>query len=296
MRQSPSSGACRHCFWLQTPAFAACLRRKPAVPSSDTDCRLPPVSERNDLVPLEPFLFLALFVGERFIRCNGEPHRRLTVAQIPQYGISAQISDYHCSIQRHDIYSFRPLQMRTVLPTVPIAAGFPDRVLDLLLALGSQILAKTAPMENREPAPEVALDPVLGLLNVSPARHTHASIVVLLFARACRRGKGVPVFFHPAPFLGRNPLNQTRTVARNPDPPVAQPASVTKQTARRAGAPAVKRRRTTSSAAKRERQPCGDLVTPRHSGAAASGRRDTNRRSGDKSRRRKTACLRRTSL
>jgi hypothetical protein len=53
-----------------------------------------------------------------------------------------------------------------------IAAGFPDRVLDLLLALGSQIFAKAAPMENREPTPEVAFDPVLSLLNVSPAHHT----------------------------------------------------------------------------------------------------------------------------
>src|ERR1700722_15700682 len=53
-----------------------------------------------------------------------------------------------------------------------VATGFPDRVLDLLLALGSQIFAKATPMENREPSPEVAFDPVLGLLNLSPAHHT----------------------------------------------------------------------------------------------------------------------------
>jgi hypothetical protein len=81
--------------------------------------------------------------------------------------------------------------MRTVLqPFLAIAAGFPDRVLDPLLALGSQILAKTASMENRELTPEVAFDPVLGLLNVSLAHHTCVHRVSpfcarLLKARAC---------------------------------------------------------------------------------------------------------------
>ena len=94
-----------------------------------------------------------------------------------------------------------------------VAAGFPDRVLDLLLALGSQILAKAAPMENREPAPEVASDPVLGLLNVSPAHHTCVHRVSP-FAPACRR-PGRVCFLSPRTIFGRNRLTQTRTVARN---------------------------------------------------------------------------------
>ena len=44
-----------------------------------------------------------------------------------------------------------------------VTAGFPDRALDLLLALGSQILAEASPVENREPAPEVASNPILSL-------------------------------------------------------------------------------------------------------------------------------------
>jgi hypothetical protein len=67
-----------------------------------------------------------------------------------------------------------------------IVAGFPDRVFDLLLALGSQIFAKAAPMENREPTPKVAFDPVLNLLNISPAHHTFVHRVSP-FAPACRR-------------------------------------------------------------------------------------------------------------
>src|SRR6266404_5204236 len=84
-----------------------------------------------------------------------------------------------------------------------VAAGFPDRVLDLLLALGSQILAKTSPMENREPTPEVAFDPVLSLLNVSPAHHTCVHRVSP-FTPACRR-PGRACFLSPRTIFGAQP-------------------------------------------------------------------------------------------
>jgi len=48
----------------------------------------------------------------------------------------------------------------------------PHDTLDLLLGLSPQVLAEAAPVENREPSPEVALDPILGLLNVSFTHHT----------------------------------------------------------------------------------------------------------------------------
>jgi hypothetical protein len=146
-----------------------------------------------------------------------------------------------------------------------IAAGFPDRVLDLLLTLGSQIFAKAAPMENSEPTPKVAFDPVLGLLNVSPAHNTCVHRVSP-FAPACRR-PGRALFFSPRTILGRNRLTQTRTVARNSDPPAAQPASVTERNGPqgwRACSEAMAHYITRSEAGTAGTPaPCGDLVTPR---------------------------------
>jgi|GEM_PF-4098594 len=59
----------------------------------------------------------------------------------------------------------------------------------------------------------------------------------------------------PHHFFRRNPLARIWRVARNFDPPDAEPASVTERSVPlRAGALAVERRRTALSAAKRERQ------------------------------------------
>jgi hypothetical protein len=66
------------------------------------------------------------------------------------------------------------------------AAGFSHGTLDLLLALGPQIFAEAAPVENREPAPEVTFDPVLSLLNVAFAHHARVH-GASPFAPACRR-------------------------------------------------------------------------------------------------------------
>src|SRR5260370_37215676 len=94
-------------------------------------------------------------------------------------------------MQRHAIYSFRPLKMPDVLPFVlAVVAGFPDRALDMLLTFGPQVFAEAAPVENREPTPEVAFDPGLGLLNVSFAHHACIHCVSP-FAPACRRPGGV---------------------------------------------------------------------------------------------------------
>jgi hypothetical protein len=69
-----------------------------------------------------------------------------------------------------------------------IAAGFPNRALDLLLALSPEVFAQAAPVENRESTPEVALDPVLGLLNVSFATsRMHPSYFSLVRPLAAKR-------------------------------------------------------------------------------------------------------------
>ena len=87
------------------------------------------------------------------------------------------------------------------------------------------------------------------------------------FLRPLAEGQGVPVFFHPAPFLGRNRLTQTRTVARNSDPPAAQPASVTERSGPQgwracseATAHHIKRSEAGTAGAP---APCGDLFSPR---------------------------------
>src|SRR5260370_6149819 len=86
------------------------------------------------------------------------------------------------------------------------------------------------------------------------------------FVRPLAEGQGVPVFFHPAPFLGRNHLTQTRTVARNSDPPAAQHASVTERNGPRgwracseATAHNIKRREAGTAGGP---APLGDVVLP----------------------------------
>ena len=59
------------------------------------------------------------------------------------------------------------------------------------------MLAEAGRLEDRETTPEVLFEPVLSLLNVSPAHHTGVHRVSPL-APACRR-PGRPAFFHPAP-------------------------------------------------------------------------------------------------
>jgi hypothetical protein len=66
---------------------------------------------------------------------------------------------------------------------LPVLAGFSDRVLDLLPALGSHIFAEATPMENREPTPEVTFEPVLGMRHRSRAsnsRRTPAGLPMAL--------------------------------------------------------------------------------------------------------------------
>jgi hypothetical protein len=52
-----------------------------------------------------------------------------------------------------------------------VAARFPHDVLDLLLALGAQILAEASPVEDRESAPQMAANPIFGRLNLAPAHY-----------------------------------------------------------------------------------------------------------------------------
>jgi hypothetical protein len=157
--------------------------------------------------------------------------------------------------------------MKTLcLLNLAIVAGFPDRALDLLLTLGPQVFPEASPVENREPTPEVAFDPVLRPLNVSFAYRAYIHRVSP-FLRPLAEGQGVPVFFHPAPFLGRNRLTQTRTVARNSDPPAAQPASVTERNGpqgwRACGEATAHNIKRSEAGTAGVPAPCGDLVTPR---------------------------------
>jgi len=82
-----------------------------------------------------------------------------------------------------------------------VAARFPDRALDLLLTLGPEILAEAAPVENRESTPEVAFDPVLGLLNVSLAHHASVHRISPLCSRL-PKARACLLSFTPRHFWG----------------------------------------------------------------------------------------------
>lgn len=52
-----------------------------------------------------------------------------------------------------------------------VAACLPHGIFDLLFALAAEVLSEAAPMKNREAAPEMAFDPVLGSLDLASAHH-----------------------------------------------------------------------------------------------------------------------------
>jgi hypothetical protein len=100
--------------------------------------------------------------------------------------------------------------MPGVLPVVlAVVAGFSDRALDLLLTFGPQVFAEPAPVENRGPTPEVAFDPVLGLLKrfVCTSR-MHP--LCLSFCACLPKARACLFSFTPRHFWGRNRLTQTR--------------------------------------------------------------------------------------
>ena|SRR5271165_1171384 len=148
---------------------------------------------------------------------------------MPEFGIAAQISDYRCSIQRHDIYSFRPLQMRAFDPLRSTAtAGFPYRALDLLLAPGTQVVAEASPMKDCEAAPKVAADPILGRLNLASAHYAQVHWLASFPVPSCFRPGRACFLFTPPDFWGPTVSPDLR-VARDCEPPDAQPASVTER-------------------------------------------------------------------
>lgn len=83
----------------------------------------------------------------------------------------------------------------------PLRLASKGHALDLLLTLGSQILAEASPVENRESTPEVASNPILSPLNLSLTDHARFHRY-LSFLCPLAEGQGVPVVFHSAPFFG----------------------------------------------------------------------------------------------
>jgi hypothetical protein len=64
------------------------------------------------------------------------------------------------------------------LLSLAVRTRFPDGALDLLLTFRSQVFAEAAPVKDRESAPEVASNPILGVLNISLAHHTISHCLV----------------------------------------------------------------------------------------------------------------------
>src|SRR5229473_4138068 len=100
--RSPHAGACRRRFCPQILASATGLQRKPAVLWRDTLHRFQRAFRKPQCCAIQHAPASAPVCPCRPRRSNRETDHWLTGRQIPQLRISAQISDNHRSIQRHD--------------------------------------------------------------------------------------------------------------------------------------------------------------------------------------------------
>ena len=99
--------------------------------------------------------------------------------------------------------------MGDLLPLV-VRARFPDGALDLLLTLCPQVFAEAAPVKDRESAPEVASNPILGVLNVLFAHHTISHCLVSFGPLPEGQGHVCCSVFHLTPFLNATVSPETR--------------------------------------------------------------------------------------
>lgn len=104
----------------------------------------------------------------------------------------------------------------------------PHGASDLLFALSAQVLAQTSPAEDCEPASQVALNPILSVLNLS-LKHYARSHRNHSFLRPS--AQSALRCLSPRPFLRRNRLSQIRTVAH--DSRSAKCAACTRDRAKR---------------------------------------------------------------
>src|ERR1700722_752186 len=86
------------------------------------------------------------------------------------------------------------------LLSLAVRARFPDCALDLLLTLCPQVFAEAAPVKDGESAPEVASNPILGVLNISLAHHT-ISHSLSPWPAPRRAGLCLWSVFHLTPYL-----------------------------------------------------------------------------------------------